>query len=198
MLVVENLRRPGLQPVSFALADGECVSVRGPSGSGKSLLLRAVADLDPSEGRVSLDGVERTTITAPKWRAQVGYLPAEPGWWAEHARDHFHDWEAQQPLLRRLGLRDDLGDEPVARLSTGERQRLALVRALERRPRVLLLDEPTAALDPVTALEAEAILAELRRTGLSLLWVSHDPAQAARVASRHLVVEGGHVREVVA
>lgn len=195
MLVVEHLSRPGLHPASFSLAEGECVVVRGPSGAGKSLLLRALADLDPSEGRVSLDGVERAAVPAPRWRALVGYVPAEPGWWADTTREHFHDWEAQAPLRARLNLPEHLGAEPVARLSTGERQRLALLRALERSPRVLLLDEPTAALDPVGTAAAEALLAEHRRDGLALLWVSHDPAQAARVASRVLVVEQGRVRE---
>lgn len=199
MLVVEALSRPNLHPVSFLLHPGECVVVRGPSGSGKSLLLRALADLDPSTGRVTLDGADRDTMPAPRWRALVGYVPAEPGWWADITREHFHDWDALAPLARRLGLRGDIGGDAVARLSTGERQRLALLRALERRPRVLLLDEPTSALDPASTREAEAILAETRAaTGLGVLWVSHDPAQAPRVASRALVVEQGAVREEAA
>lgn len=198
MLVVENLSRPGLQPVSLALAEGECVAVRGPSGSGKSLLLRALADLDPSDGRVSLAGIDRTSVSGPRWREMVGYLPAEPGWWADVTQDHFRDWDAQAPLRERLGLRQGLGTEAVTRLSTGERQRLALLRALERRPRVMLLDEPTAALDPTATAAVEALLAERRRDGLAVLWVSHDPAQAGRIARRLLAVEQGRVREEAA
>jgi len=196
MLHVENLCRSGLQPVSLTLRPGECMVVRGPSGAGKSLLLRALADLDPSEGRVTLDGTARESMPAPHWRALVGYVPAEPGWWAETTREHFLDWHSLVPLVQRLGLRPDIGDDAVTRLSTGERQRLALLRALERRPRVLLLDEPTSALDPASTLEAEAILAEIRtETGMAVLWVSHDPSQAPRVATRTLMVERGCVRE---
>lgn len=196
MLVVEALSRPNLFPASFTLEDGECVVVRGPSGAGKSLLLRALADLDPSEGCVVLDGAERDAMSAPRWRSLVGYVPAEPGWWAETAREHFLDWASLAPLAWRLNLRDGIGDDPVARLSTGERQRLALLRALERRPRVLLLDEPTSALDPDSTHQAETILAEWRaETGMAVLWVSHDPTQAPRVATRALIVERGSVRE---
>ncbi|HLO78649.1 MAG TPA: ABC transporter ATP-binding protein [Magnetospirillum sp.] len=198
MLQVESLARPGLHPLSFRLAPGECMVVRGPSGAGKSLLLRAMADLDPATGQISLDGHDRMSMPAPRWRHLVGYVPAEPGWWADRAADHFLDWNSMRPMAGRLGLPEAIGEQPVNRLSTGERQRLALLRALERRPRVLLLDEPTAALDPVTTLAAEALLAEHRRQGLALVWVSHDPAQAARIATRHLVVEHGRVREEAA
>lgn len=195
MLVVEDLSRPGLGPVSFALAFGECVAVRGPSGAGKTLLLRALADLDPSAGRVTLDGRERNSMPAPRWRRQVGYVAAEPGWWAETAAPHFDDWPAALVLARRLLLPEDVGDRPVTGISTGERQRLALVRALMREPRVLLLDEPTAALDTASRDAVEALLAVRRREGLSLLWVTHDRDQAARVAARVLEVAAGTVTE---
>lgn len=198
MLVVENLSRPNLSPVSFTLGAGECMAVQGPSGAGKSLLLRAIADLDPSHGRVGWAGAERNSMSAAHWRRLVGYVPAEPGWWADLTADHFLDWPAILPLVLRLGLPDAIGEAPVSRLSTGERQRLALLRALERAPKVLLLDEPTSALDAVSTAAIEDLVAERRVAGLAVLWVSHDPAQAARVASRHLRVERGGVREVTA
>lgn len=196
LLRVDQLCRPGLDPVCFALAPGECVVVQGASGAGKSLLLRAIADLDPNHGRVSLDGNDRMSMTAPAWRALVGYLPAEPGWWADRVAEHFLDWPANEALARRLNLPDGIGVGLVAHLSTGERQRLALLRALERQPRVLLLDEPTAALDARATAAVEAVLAERRAGGLALLWVSHDVEQAERLGGRRLVVDHGRVREV--
>ncbi len=195
MLEVEGLSRPGLEPATFAVAAGECLAVWGASGAGKSLLLRAVADLDPNHGRVSLDGVSREAMTGPDWRRRVVYLAAEPGWWAERVIDHFDDWTLQASGAERLLLPADIGEAPVARLSTGERQRLAILRALERRPSVLLLDEPTAALDAAARDAVEALLAERRAAGTALLWVTHDAAQSNRIARRRLVVETGRVRE---
>lgn len=167
MLRIEALCRPGLEPASFTLAAGECVMVQGASGAGKSLLLRAIADLDPNQGRVSLDEVDRASMAAPAWRALVGYVPAEPGWWADRVDAHFLDWPANESLARRLNLPEGMGAAMVAHLSTGERQRLALLRALERQPRVLLLDEPTAALDDTATALVEALLAERRAGGLA-------------------------------
>ena len=91
MLEVADLHRVGLKPTSFSLADGTCVAVKGPSGAGKTLLMRAIADLDPNEGRVTLNGEDRALIPAPLWRRRVIYVPAEPGWWAETVGEHFGD-----------------------------------------------------------------------------------------------------------
>jgi putative ABC transport system ATP-binding protein len=198
MLHIENLSAPGLHPVSFSLGTGQCMAVRGPSGAGKTLLLRAISDLDPNSGSVLLDGVDRQTMPAPLWRQRVGYVPAEPGWWADRMGEHFSDWSAALPMVQRLGLPAAAEDWPVARASTGERSRLALVRALMAAPQVLLLDEPTAALDAASVAAVEALLLERVGSGLSVLWVTHDAAQAARVANRGLLVEAGQVREALA
>src|SRR5437762_11925398 len=89
--VIQNreLRTSILKRVSFTLSATECIAVKGPSGAGKTLLLRAIADLDPNQGVVTLDGRDRSTIAAPEWRRLVGYVPAEPGWWAETVGEHF-------------------------------------------------------------------------------------------------------------
>ena len=197
MLKIVNPPRPGLEPVSFQLDAGECIALRGPSGAGKSLLLRAIADLDPNEGEVILDGTPRDRIPAPSWRRRVGYVPAEPGWWSERLADHFQDWESQAGPARRLQVSPGVVERRVSQLSTGERQRLALLRALEHRPEVLLLDEPTGPLDEETTAAVEALLREKQSNGLAILWVTHDKRQAERVATRRFWIDRGRLREAL-
>ena len=191
MLTVRNLARPGLSVQDFTVNTGECVAVVGPSGSGKTLLLRALADLDPNTGEVTVDGVNRSATPAPLWRRTVIYLAAESGWWSERVSEHFTDTDAAQPFLAALGLPADCFSWPITRLSSGEKQRLALVRALTQKPRVLLLDEPTAALDKQSVYAVESILTAELAHGAALLWVTHDPEQAERVAHRRLQVRNG-------
>tara|TARA_E500000305_G_scaffold68472_1_gene54586 strand:- start:29 stop:628 length:600 start_codon:yes stop_codon:yes gene_type:complete len=191
MLTVQGLVRLHLGPLDLEVAAGECVALRGRSGSGKSLVLRAIADLDPADGTVVLDGRERDTMSAPDWRRQVGYLPAEPGWWEERVATHFTDWSACRPMAERLGLDPAAGDWSISRLSSGERQRLGLVRLLENRPRCLLLDEPTAALDEAATAVVEDLVAEHCEAGGCCLFVTHDPSQFARVARQGYRLEEG-------
>lgn len=193
MLSVRNLIARGLAPVSFELGAGECLVIQGPSGSGKSTLLRAIADLDPSSGEVLLDGVPRDALSGPQWRRRVCYLATEAGWWAERVGAHFSDWTRAEPCLARLGLPQDCREWPVSRLSTGERQRLALLRAIAIEPRVLLLDEPTAGLDPDSTEAVEGIVAEQLDAGRAVAWVTHGRDQARRVGRRRFVVSNGRL-----
>lgn len=190
MLRVEHLRIGLLPPLSFAVANGECLAIEGPSGSGKTRILRAIADLDPADGQIFLDGIERGEMAAPDWRRAVRYGAAEPAWWTDTPRGSMPAEPHLQPRLLRLmaslGLDEKLIDRPVSLLSTGERQRLALVRALADEPKVLLLDEPTGALDvAATALVEEQIRFQLL-AGRSVLIASHDAALVGRLAHAHL------------
>ena len=197
ILQVRDLRTNLLKPASLSLSPGECIAVQGPSGAGKTLLLRAIADLDPNEGLVSLEGRDRSVIAGPEWRRLVGYVPAEPGWWADTVGEHFGEWTGALALVRHLGFPEETKAWPITRLSTGERLRLALIRALMVRPKVLLLDEPTAALDAASVAAVESLIATRIGAGLAVLWVTHDADQAKRVAHRLLMVEAGQVREEV-
>lgn len=191
MLRLEQLQPRGLGRFDLELSAGECIAVEGPSGSGKTLLLRAIADLDPCPGDVLLDEVSRSAMSGPAWRRRVMYVAAESGWWAERVGDHFEDWQDVLDRFGPLGLPANCNGWPVQRLSTGERQRLALLRALEAGPTVLLLDEPTSGLDETAVAAVEALLDGRRRAGAVLLWVTHDASQAARVATRRLRLAAG-------
>lgn len=191
LLLVRDLDCGSIRGASFGLAAGECLGLIGPSGAGKTRLLRAIADLDPHHGHAWLAGVARSEVPGHRWRRQVAYLPAESGWWADTVGEHLPDSGAQ--ALVDFGLAPEVLQWPVSRLSSGERQRLALLRLLAVEPRVLLLDEPTANLDPESAERVEALLAAQRRQGRALLWVSHDEAQLRRVSDRALRVADGRL-----
>ncbi|WP_296811397.1 ATP-binding cassette domain-containing protein [Thiocapsa sp.] len=227
-LRLDGIRSRALGPLDLTVAAGELVFVSGPSGSGKSLLLRAVADLDPHEGEVWLGEAPRSGIAPATWRRRVGLLPAEAFWWAETVGEHLpvtrstHADQATSTLppailrlpkpLRRppgrvsnhpalpdpstitdwlvhLGFTPDVLAWSVTRLSTGERQRLALVRLLAQTPEALLLDEATANLDPSNGARVESVVETYRkRQGAAVLWVSHDPEQRRRIGGRSLVI----------
>lgn len=170
------------------------MAITGASGSGKSLFLRMIADLDPNEGEVSLGGVARAETAAPHWRRQVTYVAAEAGWWADEVADHFAGGiSAARSMADRLGLKPELFDGPVARLSSGERQRLALVRALIQEPAALLLDEPTSSLDRDSVARVEAVLKERLAAGGILVLVTHDPTQASRLGDSQFEMRSGRL-----
>jgi len=184
LLQINSLQRLMIGPVTLAVDEGDCLCIAGASGSGKSLLLRAIADLDPHEGQVLLQGEPATDMPANDWRTRIGLLPPESSWWLPLVKNHFRNG---MPLpLEHVGLCADILEQPVARLSSGEKQRLALMRLLSNRPRVLLLDEPTANLDPLNTGRVERVINEYCHAHkAAVIWVSHDPEQVARVANRY-------------
>lgn len=190
MLRVEKLKLTGLPPISFEVGDGECMGLEGPSGSGKTRLARALADLEPALGHIFVNGAERNEIAPPEWRRMVRYLSAEPGWWTDTPREAFPDdaksHKTLQHLLANLNLPPTLLDKPVSVLSTGERQRLAIARALIDDPPVIVLDEPTSALDTKNTALVEELLRYRLLAGSSVLLISHDRSQIDRLSDLRL------------
>lgn len=189
-LTVSDCAIGALRGVDLVVAPGEILCLSGPSGAGKSRLLRAIADLEPHTGVVACHAIRQHEVAAHAWRAMVMLVPADSAWWEHTVGAHFTQPPAAADL-DALGLDHRIMDWETARLSSGERQRLALLRALTRTPRALLLDEPTANLDPASTLATERwLLARIRQQRLPTLWVAHDPEQIARVGDRHLTLRG--------
>jgi ABC-type sulfate/molybdate transport systems ATPase subunit len=190
--------------VELALEVGrETVALVGPSGAGKTTLLRAVAGLAPARGTIAcgaetwLDTTRRVS-RRPEERS-VGLVFQEYALFPHLSVERnvaFGTRRAVGPLLERLGIAGLARTRP-AQLSGGERQRVALARALAREPRVLLLDEPMAALDPHTRARVRAELAELlRELALPTLLVTHDFEDAAALATRVGVLVDGRLRQL--
>lgn len=199
MLAVHNLCFLDYGPFSFSIDDQTGISLQGSSGSGKSLLLRAIADLDEHDGQVSLHGQQQDETPAHEWRRMVGYLMADAIFWADNVEEHFTS-PIDSPFLQQAAERlrvDSLLDASVTKLSTGEKQRLALLRLLANQPRALMLDEPTSHLDETSTLAAEAIINEYRQShDCPLILVSHDSSQCKRMTSTHYLIHDKSLQEL--
>jgi putative ABC transport system ATP-binding protein len=199
---------PVLRGVDVTIASGEIVALRGPSGSGKSTLLNILGCLDrPTRGRYFLGGRDVSTLdpTAQAWVRlhYIGFVfqtfhliahstalenVALPLHYAGVPKAQAH--EKARALLDRVGLAQRLDHRPN-QLSGGQRQRVAVARALACKPRLILADEPTGALDTRTGQEILALLLELHaESGLTLVLVTHDAAVAS-VAHRQIVMRDG-------
>ena len=193
-----------LDGISIALAAGTLTDITGPSGCGKTTLLRALAWLLPgATGTLSLDGVPARTIGAQQWRSSVALLPQRPAIISGSVADNLRlPWtlkvrHAQHPpteqrlreALESVGL-DDVGlDRDAARLSVGQQARVALLRVLLTEPRVLLLDEPDAALDEASSQAVAVLLRDFARRGGAVARVRHHPPDG--LASRRVSLAGG-------
>ncbi len=135
-------------------------------------------------------GITGASGTGTQWRRRVGLLPAESAWWSDTVGPHFNQIAPRR--LSRLGFAPEVLQWEVARLSSGERQRLAFLRLLEGQPAVLLLDEPTANLDAENTRCLEALVRRYReQQGAAVVWVTHDLPQLERVSTRCCRLQNG-------
>jgi tungstate transport system ATP-binding protein len=189
-----------LKGVSLCIAAGERVALVGANGSGKSSLLRTLHGLvPPTQGQVTqTPGVRQAMLFQRPHMLRLSALNnVALGVWLD--RSLALNWRAAQILaqqaLQRVGLQAVAG-QSARQLSGGQQQRLALARAWARQPDVLLLDEPTASLDPHAKREVEALMADFASNQdrpLTLVWASHNLGQVKRLATRVIYLEFGHV-----
>ncbi|MEO5678111.1 MAG: ATP-binding cassette domain-containing protein [Acidimicrobiales bacterium] len=189
-----------LSGVDLDLPEGGCTVLVGPSGSGKSTLLRLCNRLEaPSAGVLRFRGEDVATLDPRSHRRRVGMVFQRPVAFGGSVLDNLRvarpevTYGQAVEALVRVGLVEAFLAREQATLSGGEGQRACLARTLLAEPEVLLLDEPTASLDAAAAAGLERLTTSLADGGTSLLWVTHDTAQADRLADRLVVVGGGGV-----
>ncbi|KVA11699.1 ABC transporter ATP-binding protein [Burkholderia latens] len=197
-----------LTPTDFSLAAGSRIAITGPSGSGKSVLLRALALLDPLDGgQVLWRGKRIRRGAIPRYRRSIAYVRQRPAqmdgtvdaqlrypYSLAVYRDATFDRTRVEALAARAGRGADFLDKRASDLSGGEAQIAALLRVLQLDPDVLLLDEPTSALDPDSTRAIEALVDawfDAASDARAYMWISHDPAQAARIGTTRLVMQAG-------
>ena len=191
--------RVAVSNLSISMQEGEVVTLLGPNGAGKTTTLRMLAGLiPPTNGHIELQGVALTPASSDTLRRHIGLLTEAPGLWdrlsvrlnlVTYARLYNlpRPQRAVDQALAVVGLSDRSRDVAGA-LSKGLRQRLSLARALMHEPPIVLLDEPTAGLDPASARHVRDLILDLKRRGRALLVSTHNLAEAEEIADRIAVL----------
>jgi len=194
-----------LNGVSLRVIPQTITALVGPNGAGKTTLLRCLAALDaPYDGHVLIDGLD--TATSPREiHARLGYLPDFYGLYDElsvrrclsyaaraHGMAPSAAGAAAEKAAARVGLSDRM-ETPAGELSRGLRQRLAIGQTIVHEPRVLLLDEPAAGLDPQARRDLSALLVSLKDAGMTLVVSSHILAELEDYCSEMIIIEGGRI-----
>ncbi|HZG08439.1 MAG TPA: ABC transporter ATP-binding protein [Allosphingosinicella sp.] len=201
LLATTSLALPGrLQATDFTIERPQLVCMVGPNGSGKTSLLHALAGIGGPDGSVFIEGTDRDLASPQERRRLLSFLPAaREAAWPLSVRDLVRlglpagaSGRGADAALAALQL-EAFADRRIDRLSTGERSRVLIARALAPQPRLLLLDEPVANLDPLWQLRLMDLLRGLAREGQAVVLALHDLDLAARYADRLIVMDGGRI-----
>jgi ABC-type bacteriocin/lantibiotic exporter with double-glycine peptidase domain len=195
-LSVHNLEFLDYGPFSFTVSAEHNLSIHGQSGAGKTLLLRALADLDEHTGEILLGKHNQQELPPSRWRKNIGYLPSDAVFWNETMAEYFEQFEDADVfrVMQTLNL-EPLLNMPLNKLSSGEKQRFALLRLLANQPQALLLDEPTSHLDPDSVSRAEQLILDYQQAhDCPLILVSHDKEQCRRMTRQSLTMQNMKLR----
>lgn len=198
-----------LSGVSLQINEGDKVVIRGPSGCGKSSLIKAVVGaLPPAGGSIKVAGLEMNAGNVAQIRARIAYIGQEPVLGADNAGDalllpfqykvHKGNKPSKEKItqtLEQLHLSTDILDKPAKRISGGEKQRIAIARAILLNKTVFLADEITSALDPESK---AAVMEQLFKPGITMLSVSHDPDWISACSRKLEIAEGKLIEGVAA
>ena len=187
MLEIINLKNDIFGPVTLEVNEGQSIVVRGASGSGKTRFMRAIADLDEASGEIYLNGQDRKDLSAYEWRKRVRFVSADSNWWFETVEEHFEPEFELENNMHKLSLKPELMNWNVSKLSTGERQRLAFLRAIADEPQVLLLDEPTSALDENSTEKLEQMIESIKSNGTIIFIASHHSEQVKKFGPNEII-----------
>ena len=191
--------RVAVEDVSFELEPGQIFALLGPNGAGKTTTLRMLAGLiAPTSGSVRVGDEAMTPGAAPRLRGRIGFLTEAPGLWDNlTVHDNLKVYaqlygmrDAEEAVSEALALFEisDRSTERTVRLSKGLKQRVALARAIVHRPSIVLLDEPTAGLDPESARDVRELIVAMRSEGRAVLLCTHNLDEVERVADRVAVL----------
>ena len=206
-----NTGNIGLEDVSLDIAKGEFVFIVGKSGSGKTTLMKLLQkELDVTSGQIIVNGQDYKKLTQrnlPKFRRQMGMVFQdfrllkdrtifENVAFAQQVVEVPHRYIKRQVenMLEMVGLKDRMNAFPNE-LSGGEQQRVAIARALVNHPVLLLADEPTGNLDPVTAKGIMELLSEINKSGTTVLVVTHNKELVNEMGKRVILIEDGHIEQ---
>ena len=193
--------------VSIEVNKGDCISIIGESGGGKSTFLRLCADLiSPSSGEIEYNGKNYLEYNPIELRRKISYCSQFPYLFGETVRENLEfpfkirnkeiDKNKIIEFLNKLNLDKSYLEKDTNSLSGGEKQRISLIRNFIFTPDILLLDEVTSALDDYNTRVVEEYLEEMNKSGVTIVWITHDKEQSKRIFNKRIVIESGKIKEV--
>lgn len=193
-----------LKDISVDVDSGDFISVVGPSGSGKSTFLKLCAHLiSPTAGNIIYKNKSYMEYSPIEWRKSIGYCFQNPYLFGDTVienlnfpysiRNRIMDSNRVTKLLSIFKLKKSYLNEKVKNLSGGEKQRIALIRSLLFKPKILLLDEVTSSLDVDNTLIVENVMQSLNREGITILWITHNPEQSKKYSNKIIAMKNGKI-----